>query len=157
MNIVKTCETCGKEYRRSGKNSFAQYFASRFCSRGCVIGIRKKVGEKTRYHRGHNGHRAVMERAIGRKLLTHEHVHHINGDKLDNRVENLEIIDARLHGLSHHPPVHPIEKDCVVCGASFVPHKTKRKRQQTCSWQCSRMFCARQRWGKPRAVIEALK
>lgn len=36
-------------------------------------------------------HRYVIESAIGRRLLSTENVHHINGDKLDNRLENLEL------------------------------------------------------------------
>ena len=46
-------------------------------------------------------HDVVMETALGRHLECGEVVHHLNGNRLDNRPENLALETASSHALKH--------------------------------------------------------
>jgi hypothetical protein len=40
-------------------------------------------------------HRHIMQEHLGRLLENHEHVYHLNGDPMDNRIENLVVISKK--------------------------------------------------------------
>ena len=46
-------------------------------------------------------HRAVIEELLDIKLNKNQVVHHINGNKKDNRPENLQVMDWREHSRLH--------------------------------------------------------
>jgi hypothetical protein len=81
-------------------------------------------------------HRWLMEQHIGRPLGPDEHIHHINGDGLDNRIENLMIVDVTSHNRLHLAHLR-VPKLCVNCGVEFVPWQRQHKRQKCCSPKCA--------------------
>lgn len=110
--IFLQCIVCKKDYY------IPQYRikkgVSKYCSRNClaknhlkkyikIYGFKKTNlpphkyktiridGKQVRFHRW------LIEKELGRKLNRDEHVHHINGNSLDNRLENLIVLSNAEH------------------------------------------------------------
>jgi hypothetical protein len=58
-------------------------------------------------------HRYVMEQFLGRKLPTGWDVHHRNGNKTDNRISNLEIVEHAEHTRIENTKE---PRFCMLCG-----------------------------------------
>lgn len=102
----KVCDCCQKPIWVSPSQEEGKH-KKRFCgNRGCS-GRGKGTYDKCGYRIiSDNGvskkqHRHIMEKHLGRKLLPHELVHHKNGVTSDNRIENLEVVDAKTHARIH--------------------------------------------------------
>lgn len=116
--------------------------------------------------RGRYEHRMIMETYLKRKLSFNEDVHHLNGNKKDNRIENLIVLTKSEHGKYHSDKYYAIHrytalpKKCELCGNEYS-YKSKMgkkafEKMRFCSISCciknarSNSSCWQRRADKPR-------
>lgn len=102
---VHPCLRCGTDIERYVSQFNARTFCSKACERDYALANPTRRINEGGYvmlwvGMGYPGadkagliaeHRKVMQEHIGRPLAGFENVHHRNGDKQDNRLENLEL------------------------------------------------------------------
>jgi hypothetical protein len=76
-----------------------------------------------------------MEEVLGRKLGRKEHIHHLDGNRLNNDISNLVLLsDSEHHKLHPSPRATGYFKKCIICGKQI--YTTPSDDVQFCSLPC---------------------
>ena len=79
-------------------------------------------------------HRHQASIKLGRWIKTDEHVHHKDSNKLNNSLDNLEVLSASEHASMHKDTNPRAELNCLICNTLF---KQTSAIQKFCSTKCS--------------------
>lgn len=89
-------------------------------------------------------HRHVMSLHVGYWLSKTEHVHHIDGNRANNDINNLMLTNASEHARQHmtetmrdRGAVPVLSRPCKQCNKEFWP---ARHEQMFCSYECDKEF-----------------
>lgn len=109
-------------------------------------------------------HRIVMENHLGHLLSTNDIVHHIDGNKKNNCIENLEVHDRAIHSKSHsiQQGRKMVKLICPSCKCEFIrthnqTHLVKPSSWTACSAKCRGKFSTKiQYQGRTKEVEDAI-
>lgn len=91
--------------------------------------------------------RYLMSVRLRRRLLPTEHVDHINDDKLDDRLDNYQLLTPAENNAKSAKGRTYLEKVCPTCGVSFLLEKRQdhKTSEPCCSRRCAGIKSNRER------------